>query len=125
MCRLLIIILFLSLNTALFAQDNGHLKETAPRPLNLATVARMIQYPDSARVNGIEGRVVVKVLVDAYGDVERVSDEIEGLEVFHKEITRISWKLKFSPALIDDVPVKCWVSVPFRFQLSYPPEDDE
>ncbi|MCB0725490.1 MAG: energy transducer TonB [Ignavibacteriae bacterium] len=109
----------------LHAQDDQHKKEEAPTPLNLGTVRSMIHYPDSARIKQIEGRVVVKVLVDAYGNVEYVSNELTGPEVFHDEIIRVSRYLKFAPAKLDGVPVKCWISVPFNFMLRNPSDESE
>jgi TonB family protein len=91
-------------------------QEEAPRPLNLATVVNMIQYPDSARLNGIEGRVTVKILVDSLGNVESMNN-LTGHEVFHPEIKRVAMFLKFLPAKIDGIPSRCWITVPFNFKF--------
>lgn len=99
-------------------------QETAPTPLNLAEISSQLNYPDSARANKIEGQVVIKVLLDANGNVEKLSEDISGPEVFHNEVKRVIWKLKFSPARKDGEPVKCWVSIPFRFELSKYTEPD-
>ncbi|MBZ0201743.1 MAG: energy transducer TonB [Ignavibacteria bacterium] len=80
--------------------------------LNLVEVKKMIIYPNV----DAEGRVVVKCFLDKDGNVEKTG-KISGPEIFYEEIRRVAMFLKFSPATVNNYPVKIWVSVPFTFTL--------
>ena len=112
MLKQFIVIIFFLCAGSTFAQ------EVAPTPLNLAEISAELNYPDSAKANKIEGQVVFTALLDANGNIEKLSDKIEGPEIFHDEVKRVIWRLKFSPARKDGEPVKCWVSIPFKFELN-------
>lgn len=100
------------------AQDTDTIRtEEVPVCLNLAEVKRSMVYPEQAKIDKIEGRVVIKLLVNENGDVEKTG-MITGPEVFYEEVRKGGIKLKFSPGKVNDWPVKVWVSVPFQFQLS-------
>lgn len=91
--------------------------EKAPVAVNLQQIKSMMKYPEIARESGIEGRVIVKVLVNTDGSIIRIGG-ISGPEIFHEEVSEKIMELQFTPALMDGKPVKCWVSVPFSFKLS-------
>lgn len=115
-----------SIITLLFFLSAGYVtaQEVAPTPLNLAEISSELNYPDSAKANKIEGQVVFTALLDANGNIEKLSDKIEGPEIFHDEVKRVIRRLKFSPARKDGEPVKCWVSIPFKFELNSFTEPD-
>ena len=76
-------------------------------------------YPYRAKRRGVEGRVVVKFLVDKQGRVSQVSlvrAEPEG--VFEESALQAVRKWRFKPGKKDGEPVPTWVSVPIRFELS-------
>jgi protein TonB len=91
--------------------------EKAPSPVNLGSVRGSMRYPEIARQSGMEGRVVAKVLVGTDGSVIKVGG-VSGPSVFQDEVSDKVMSLKFTPALQNGQPVKCWVSVPFSFTLS-------
>lgn len=74
-------------------------------------------YPEMARLAGLQGLVMVKVLVGTNGRVERV----ELLKGIHPLLDRPSLaaarKFVFEPGTQRDIPVACWIAVPFRFTL--------
>lgn len=90
--------------------------ETAPVCLNFAEVRKMIFYPPQALKDSIEGRVVIKCLVDKNGSIEKTGI-ITGPEIFYPEVRRVAMFLKFTPGLVNNYPVKVWVTVPFSFRL--------
>lgn len=115
---LLITVLIMIFRTmSLMAQDADTIRsEEIPVCLNLAEVKRSMVYPEEAKIDSIEGRVVIKLLVKENGDVEKTG-MITGPEVFYEEVRRAGIKLKFSPGKVNGWPVKVWVPVPFVFQL--------
>lgn len=74
-------------------------------------------YPEMARLAGLQGLVMVKVLVGVDGRVEQV----ELLKGVHPLIDRpalaAARRLVFTPGTQRDIPVPCHVAVPFRFSL--------
>ncbi|MEZ4386009.1 MAG: TonB family protein [Candidatus Krumholzibacteriia bacterium] len=75
------------------------------------------EYPEMARLAGLQGLVMVKVLVGTDGRVVQV----ELLKGVHPLIDRpalaAARKLVFRPGTQRGLPVPCWVAVPFRFNL--------
>jgi protein TonB len=73
-------------------------------------------YPPWARDAGIEGRVVLHVLVGRDGRVARVTviRDVEGLTDGARE-TIARWR--FHPALSGRNPVAVWVEIPIEFRL--------
>ncbi|MEM9597254.1 MAG: TonB family protein [Acidobacteriota bacterium] len=76
-------------------------------------------YPPIARRRGLEARVVVAVLVDTDGAVERSlikssTAEGAGFEAAAADAARRS---RFQPGLANDVPVRTWAELVFEFRL--------
>ena len=75
------------------------------------------KYPDIARQAGIEGMVILKLLVDTDGSVLQV----QVLKSLHPALDQAaadaakSWQ--FAPAKQRDKPVRVWVSFPVNFIL--------
>ncbi|MEM9721002.1 MAG: TonB family protein [Bacteroidota bacterium] len=91
--------------------------EEEAKPINLAEVNQTIGYPDSARIKGIEGRVVARILVDEEGNYlkHQITGKADSLLVVAVE-EHIS-ELKFSPAKNGGKVLKYWVNIPFNFKL--------
>lgn len=76
------------------------------------------QYPFLARRNNIEGKVLLKFIVDSSGDViDPVVTEAEPEGVFDDAAIEAILKYKFSPAEKSGKPVDCIVNAPMVFQL--------
>jgi protein TonB len=90
-----------------------------PAPIGgFRAIQKALRYPEIARKAGIEGRVIVQVLVSEKGEV--VNTKImkslghSGCdEAAVKAIRSVKWK----PALQRDKPVKVWVAIPVIFRL--------
>jgi len=91
--------------------------DKAPGAVNLGSVQSSMRYPEIAKSNGIEGRVSVTVLVGTDGSVIQVGS-FNGPDVFRDEVSSKVMNLRFTPAIQQGNPVKCWVTVPFSFKLS-------
>lgn len=91
--------------------------EEEPKPINLDEVKSMIGYPTFARDAGIEGRVIIRVLVDEMGQYmkHKVINQVHPAltEACEKQIV----KLRFTPAIQGGTPIKFWINIPFNFQL--------
>ncbi|MCA9744452.1 energy transducer TonB [candidate division KSB1 bacterium] len=95
--------------------------DSPPEPVGgYGEIYRNLVYPKLARKAGMEGLVLVQVLVNASGDVEKVtvlkdSGSKVGFEEAAVEAVRdVQWK----PALQRDRPVRVAVTIPIRFQLT-------
>ncbi len=106
-------ILFFLITTNLFAQDKlNELDVNAfeSKPINLKEISTLIGYPSEAKEKDISGIVVVRILVDNFGNyVKHIVIKSPDLILTEAVTTHIS-KLKFSPS-----SVKVWVNIPFDF----------
>jgi protein TonB len=76
-------------------------------------------YPDSARREGKEGRVILRVLVDERGRSKSVEvNRSSGSAALDQAAANAMKRWRFSPARSGDVPVESWVKVPVDFQLT-------
>jgi protein TonB len=73
-------------------------------------------YPEMVRDAGIDGTVVVQVLVGKDGKVKR-AQALEGPEVLFTAATNAAKSALFKPALQGTSPVEVWVMIPITFQL--------
>ncbi len=73
-------------------------------------------YPELAKKAGIEGTVVVKVLVNTKGDVEKV-EVLKSHPLLDESAITAAKQFKFKPGKQRDKFVKVWVSIPFNFKL--------
>ncbi len=80
------------------------------------------KYPFEAQQKGIEGKILVRVVVDSAGqprepEIYRVEPkEVEG--VFEEAALACIMKFKFNPAKKGGKPVDCIVRVPFTFSVT-------
>lgn len=74
------------------------------------------EYPELAKKAGIEGTVVVKVLVNTKGDVEKV-EVLKSHPLLDEAAVEAAKQFKFKPGKQRDKLVKVWVSIPFNFKL--------
>lgn len=85
----------------------------------MEALASALEYPELARRAGIEGVVIVGVLIDEKGKlldtkIVKPHGSNAGLEeAAIKGLLKMKWK----PAYQRDKPIKVWVAVPVRFRL--------
>jgi protein TonB len=81
-------------------------------------IGRNLRYPENAKKNGIQGKVIVKFCVTSKGDVkdhqviQSINPDLdaEGLRV-------IKTIMRFEPGFQDGKPVSVWYEVPISFKL--------
>ncbi len=89
-----------------------------PEILNMEQIRKNIGYPDIARDAGIQGMLVVRVLVDESGNYVRHVMIKKVHPVLSQQVEVYLPLLKFTPAIQNNRPIKFWVNIPFRFSLN-------
>ncbi len=93
--------------------------DSPPEPIGgFAAIQRNLVYPEIARRAGVEGTVIIHVLIDEKGNVvkTRVLKSLGNNGCDEAAIAAIK-KTKWKPAMQRDKPVKVWVSIPVIFKL--------
>lgn len=91
----------------------------APRLLNAAEVQQALEwlYPESLRQAGIGGVVGVLLWIDEEGTVVQARlSESSGFEALDRAALQVVDRMRLSPALNRDRPVRVMVSIPLRFE---------
>ncbi|MFQ5865204.1 MAG: energy transducer TonB [bacterium] len=90
-----------------------------PHPIGgFSAIQRALKYPEIARKAGIEGKVIVQVLVSEKGEVIRTKViKTLGHSGCDEAAVRAIRSVKWKPALQRDKPVKVWVAIPVIFRL--------
>jgi protein TonB len=91
--------------------------EVAPKPLNIEEVMKKIGYPTIAKEAGIEGQVMLRILVDEKGNYIRHIISKAAHPLLQAEVEKHAQELHFTPAIQDGKAIKCWVDIPFNFKL--------
>ncbi len=74
-------------------------------------------YPEIARRSGLEGTVMVHVLVNVNGRVAQAVVTESAHPMLDKAALAAALKCQFTPAKQREIKVKAWVAVPYRFRL--------
>lgn len=74
-------------------------------------------YPSLAYQNRIEGRVVVKILVDTDGKVLDIKIVQSSNEIFNEEAVAAAKQWAFKPAIQNKKPIQFWYSAPIVFRI--------
>ncbi|MFA5511103.1 MAG: TonB family protein [Candidatus Kapaibacterium sp.] len=86
--------------------------------VDLAKLQKSIVYPEMARRAGIEGRVIVRVLVGNDGKARRaVVEDTDNVMLNDAAIKAINDYGLFTPAIQNGQAITCWVSIPITFRL--------
>ena len=89
--------------------------EVKPTPI----IIPKAEYPELARKAGIEGKTVVKALVDVDGSIMAVQVlQSSGNQMLDEAALKAARKSKFTPAKQRDKFVRVWVSIPMQFKLT-------
>jgi len=76
------------------------------------------KYPEEARDAGIEGKVIVVVVIGEDGSVTEAKVMKSVHELLDKAALDAATQMTFTPAYIDGTPVKVQMAVPYQFTLS-------
>jgi protein TonB len=76
-------------------------------------------YPESARSEGREGRVLLRVLVDDQGRTKAVEiNRSSGSEALDRAAAEAIRRWRFHPARYGDKTVESWLRIPIEFRLA-------
>jgi protein TonB len=77
-----------------------------------------ITYPPLAKRSGVEGRVVVRVLIGTKGKAEKMEVTVSEPEgVFDENAMKSLKYWQFRPGILDGELVSTWVSIPLTFKV--------
>lgn len=91
--------------------------EEEPRPVNMDDIRKLIGYPPMAKEAEIEGKVIVRVLVDQTGRYKKHIVLKDPHPILTKAVVSKLNKLQFTPGIQAGKPIKVWVTIPFDFKL--------
>lgn len=94
------------------------LNQTEPEAINLDQVKTMIQYPQLAKEDGIEGELPVKVLIDEKGSIILAKYPSQNAIHFKDAVEPHLADLRFKSATLDGHPAKAWTTLLFVFKLN-------
>jgi protein TonB len=76
-------------------------------------------YPESARREGREGRVLLRVLIDDQGEAKAVEvSRSSGSDALDQAATHAIKRWRFHPARAGEQPIESWVNIPIDFRLT-------
>ncbi|MHB8930647.1 MAG: TonB family protein [Melioribacteraceae bacterium] len=120
----IILILFLISFAGLYAQQKAKLQKVDESGfIEVDKVPELIsklnpEYPKLAKLAGIEGTVYLKLLIDEKGNVSKAKVEQGVKDMIDESALKAAKKAKFSPAILNNKPLKVWVILPVAFKLS-------
>ncbi len=85
--------------------------------VDLATLQKSIIYPEMARRAGVEGQVIVRVLVGKDGKPKKSVVQYSDSKMLDKAAKAAVMKQVFTPAIQNGRAITCWVSIPISFKL--------
>ncbi len=88
-----------------------------PKPINLVELQRTIGYPLEARENGVEGMVLVRILIAKDGSYLKHQMVSSPSPLLTKAVEPYLDQIRFTPATHQGNPTITWVSIPFNFRL--------
>lgn len=91
----------------------------AKTALSLVVQKAPIKYPDVARNTGIQGKVELKIVVSASGDVTEVT-VVSGDPALVQAAADAVKQWKYKPYLLEGLPVEMETEVSFNFQIKTP-----
>jgi protein TonB len=92
--------------------------EKEPAPANLDIIKSRITYPQAAKDIGVTGKVIVRVLVGPDGKYVKHMILRSPHNLLVAEVEKHLKSLEFTPGIQAGKPVKCWVTIPFSFNLN-------
>ncbi len=89
-----------------------------PRPINMDDFKKRVGYPPMAREADIQGKVIVRVLVDTEGRYMEHVVLKDPHPILTKAVEKRLDDLRFTPGIQGNQPVMVWVTIPVDFQLT-------
>ena len=97
--------------------DSFVVLEKEPKPVNMDELKKLIGYPSQAIEAEIEGKVVVRVYVDKFGDYKKHIVLKDPHPLLTRAVESKIANLKMTPGIQGTKPIPVWVTLPFEFSL--------
>ncbi len=91
--------------------------EKEPAPVNMENIKKLIGYPPPAKEAGLQGKVVVRILVGPDGKYVRHIVLKNPHPILTKAVEEQLKNIQFTPGIQAGRPIKVWVNIPFDFRL--------
>jgi TonB family protein len=92
--------------------------DTYPAPVGgMTAIMQAVEYPASAKKDGIEGKVLVEVVVDVHGKTKSANVKSGVRQDLDEAALGAVQKVEWTPALKNNQPVETTVVVPILFKL--------
>jgi protein TonB len=91
--------------------------EKEPAPVNLDEIKKRIVYPPLLKEAGVQGKVIVRILVGKDGKYIKHQVIKSSHKLFTEAVEKEIQNLEFTPAIQAGKPIKLWVTIPFDFRL--------
>jgi protein TonB len=85
--------------------------------IDIKELQRKVVYPELAKRAGIEGKVNIRVLVGKNGVPKKNLIESTDSELLNDAAVKAVMSSVFTPAIQNNQPIDCWVSIPIVFRL--------
>ncbi len=113
-----LIFAILSLFVLLNSGNNSYADDiTTPPMADIDLIGDNVVYPVIARKAGVEGKVLVEIVIDTTGRPKDFRIEYSDSPLLNKNAIMAIKKGKFTPAYEDTTPVECKVVIPINFVL--------
>lgn len=89
-----------------------------PRPVNMEEFKKSVGYPAMAVEATIEGKVIVRVLVDELGQYKKHIVLKDPHPILTSAVSKKLNTLRFTPGIQGNQPVKVWITIPVDFVLN-------
>ena len=80
-------------------------------------LARVLEYPRLARLNDLEGNVLVGVQVDTNGRPLQVIIRKSSIKIFNNSAVEAASAITYTPGWVNGKPVKMWLIYPIKYRL--------
>jgi protein TonB len=88
-----------------------------PQSINMDEIKRRIRHPQLAKESGIQGKVIVRVLINKQGKYERHIVLKSPRPLLLQAVEQGLPNIEFTPGIQGNKPVPVWVTIPFDFRL--------
>jgi periplasmic protein TonB len=97
--------------------DNVFIALEKEPSFELDELSKNVIYPDDARKANIQGQVLVRVYIDKEGIPRKSIIQVSDSDLLNKAAQDAVMKTHFTPAIQNNKPIGCWISIPIVFKL--------
>ena len=86
--------------------------------IDLEEIQKNLIYPEEARKAGIEGKVILRALIEKDGTPTNIQVIYSDNSLLDSAAIKAILKTKFAPGTVNGKPTASWVTIPVQFKLS-------